>query len=789
MTEQGIGARVLRKEDRRFITGRGRYTGDLIPPGTLRAVFLRSPYAHAGFTIDDLREARQQPGVVAILTGQDMVSDGIGTFPLQWAIPNSDGSDLFVPPMRALAEDAVRFVGQPWAVVIAESDAAAQNAAERVEVSFDERPAAATLAQAMQSDAPLVWPGRPDNTSLTWTNGDRAATEAAFARAAHVVSLELVNHRIAASPIEPRVSMAHYDAGLDHLTLTSSHQLPHELQRAMGQVFGLPETKIDIVAPDVGGGFGMKSYVYPEDVTLLWAARRLGRDVAWIGDRSEALQADAGGRDHIALARLALDADHRFLGLHVSVTANMGAYLSPHAPAVPTVYSTFVLPGAYRLGAAFAEVRTVFSHSASIDAYRGAGRSEAVYMTERLVDKAARELGVDPAELRRRNLIEPAELPYTTAMGNVLESGDAPRLLDTALDRAGPGALEERRAEARARGRLLGQGIASYAASCGGCASEANTSVGALVGNWESARLQVHPSGAATLYVGAHNHGQGHETVFAQLVAQRTGLPLDGIDVVFGDTGRVQRGMGTFASRSAVICGPAVGIACDRVIERARAIAGHLLEAAAMDIVLEDGRFTVTGTDRGVPFAQVAHAAYTMAGFGEDGREPGLDETGFYDPEDFTFPFGTHVAEVEIDPETGAVDLVRYAAVDDIGVEINPMIVEGQIHGGIAQGAGQALWEQMLYDADTGQLVTGSFMDYGMPRADGLCAFHSERIASRCTTNPLGAKGAGEAGTFAAPAAVTNAVLDALAQEGVAQFDMPATPLKVWRALRQASTN
>ena len=780
---------MLRKEDRRFIAGRGRYVADLIPPGALRAAFLRSPHAHAGLTVENIDEARRLPGVAAVFTGRDLAAGGLSHLPLQWAIANADGSPLYRPPMTALATDAARFVGHPCAVVVADGEAAARDAAERIAARFDERPAAATLEEAMAPDAPVVWPGRPDNTSLAWTNGDRNATDAAFARAAHVVRLDLRNQRIAAMPMEPRVSMARYDPGHDRLTLVTSCQLPHELQRALAAMFGLPETGLDVVAPDVGGGFGMKSYVYPEDVALLWAARELGRDVAWVGDRTEAFLADSGARDHATSAELALDADLRFLALRARLTANMGAYLSQHAPAVPTIYSTFALPGAYRFRAVFAEVRAVFSHSAPIDAYRGAGRSEAVYVTERLIDRAARDLGVDGAELRRRNLVAARELPFVTALGNRLESGDAPRLLERALERADAAGFPTRRAAARARGGLLGLGVAAYAANCGGCASDRGPAIGATVGSWESARLQIHPSGAATLFIGTHNHGQGQETSFAQVVADRTGIAIERVDVAFGDTRRVQRGLGSFASRSAVVCGPAVALACDRVVERARRIAGHLLEAAAADVALENGRFAVVGTDRSVSFDAVAHAAYTAGGFGEDGREPGLDETGFYDPEDFTFPFGAHVAEVEVDEATGETALVRYVAVDDLGVELNPMIVEGQIHGGVAQGAGQALMEAIRYDEESGQLVTGSFMDYAMPRAGDLCAIESERIASRCSTNPLGAKGAGEAGTFAAPAAVANAVFDALQAAGVTHFDMPATPQRVWRALRDARSD
>lgn len=787
MSEHGIGAPVRRREDRRFLTGAGRYVADLVPPGILRAVFLRSPHAHAGVTVTDTRHALQQPGVVAVLTGADMAADGLGTLPTQWSIPERDGSPMFIPPYQGLAADTVRFVGNAYAMVIAATEAQAKDAAELVEAAFDERPAAATLAAASAEGAPAVWDGKPDNTSLLWRNGNAEETAAAFARAAHVVGLDLVNNRLAPSPVEPRASLGRYDAGRDHLTLVTTGQCPHEVQAMLARaVFGVPESRLDVIAPDVGGGFGTKAYLYPEEVAVLWAARRLGRDVFWQGDRSEAFLADAHARDHITRARLALDDDFRFLALEVTTAANMGAYLSQHAPAVPTVYSTYVLPGPYAFGTMAAEVRNVFSHSAPLDAYRGAGRSEAVHVTERLIDHAARELGVDSVDLRRRNLVAAGDMPWITATGSRLDSGDPAALLDRALALADRDGFAARREASEREGLLRGFGVAMYAANCGGCASPDNMTVGALGGNWESARLRLHPTGKATLLLGTHNHGQGHETAFAQLAAAMTGLAYDDIEVVFGDTGKVQRGLGTFASRSAVVAGPAVMAAAEKVVAKARRIAAHLLEAAAADIELAGGRFTIAGTDRSLGWGEVAGAAYVPHVFPHDELEPGLDETGFYDPTDFTWPMGAHAAEVTIDPETGRVDLERYVAVDDLGTVINPMIVEGQLHGGIAQGAGQALMEQVAYD-EAGQLVTGSFMDYAMPKSDALPQMAVEQIGSRASTNPLGAKGAGEAGTFAAPAAVMNAVMDALAQRGVRHLDMPASPDRVWRALREAT--
>jgi len=787
MTQHGIGASVARKEDRRFTMGLGRYVADLVPGDALRAVFLRSPHAHAGVTVTDCAEALALPGVVAVLTGADMAADGLGPLPTLWSIPEPDGTAMFIPPYPGLASDTVRFVGNAFAMVIAISEAVARDAAELVEVAFEERPAAATLERAAAAGAPTVWPQKPDNTSLLWSNGDAAATQAAFKRADHVVCLGLINTRLAPSPVEPRIAMGRFDAGREHMTLVTSSQCPHEVQAMLARsVFGVPETRLDVIAPDVGGGFGTKAYLYPEEVAVLWAARRLGRDVVWQGDRSEAFLADTHARDHITHARLALDAQGRFLALHVATTANMGAYLSQHAPAVPTVYSTYVLPGPYTFGAVHAEIRNVFSHSAPLDAYRGAGRSEAVYVTERIIDEVARQLGFDPVDLRARNLVRADAMPYVTATGSRLDSGDPPALLEKVCHLAGREGLAARRETAEGSGKLRGFGIAMYAANCGGCASPDNMAVGALGGNWESARLRMHPTGKATLYLGTHNHGQGHETVFSQVVAQMTGLPFDDIDVVFGNTGSVQRGIGTFASRSAVVAGPAAMLAAGKVIAKGRLIAAHLMEAAPVDVEFAEGSFRIAGTDRAVTLAQVAMAAYVPHNYPHETLEPGLDETGFYDPSDFTWPMGAHAAEVEIDPETGHVRLVAYAAVDDFGTVINPMIVAGQLHGGIAQGAGQALWEQVAYDGESGQLLTGSFMDYGMPRCDLMPSITLEQMPTPASTNPLGAKGAGEAGTFAAPAAVMNAVMDALSGAGVTHLDMPATPDRVWHALRAA---
>jgi carbon-monoxide dehydrogenase large subunit len=782
----GIGAAVRRKEDRRFLTGRGRYVGDLGEAGELHAIFLRSPFAHARVAVTDIADALAAPGVVAVLTGADMAGDGLGAIPTNWAIPGPDGGPMFAPPHMALAADTVRFVGEPYAMIVARTIDQAKDAADLVAVALDELPAAATLGRATAPDAPRVWPALCDNTALHWSLGDRDLAAEIFARAHHVTSLDLINNRLAPTPVEPRTAVGARD-GNGRLVLMSSTQFPHELRRLLAtDVFHLPETAIRVTAPDVGGGFGTKCYLYPEEVAVLWAAWRLDRPVRWTGDRSEAFLADAHGRDHITHAELALDADGRFLALKVATFANMGAYLSQHAPAVPTIYSTYVLPGPYRLQAVHAEIRNTFSHSAPIDAYRGAGRSEAVYVTERLVDRAARELHLDPAELRRRNMVTRDELPFVTATGSLLDSGDPHALLDRAIELADRDGFAARRAVSSDVGLSRGFGLAVYAAACGGCSSAAGAEEGSKIGSWESARLRLHPTGTATLFVGTHSHGQGHETVFAQIVADRTGLDIDAVQVVFGDTDRVQHGLGTYYSRSLVIAGAATLIAVDKVLDKARRIAAHLLEAAPADIEFTDGAFRIAGTDRAVPFGEVALQAYVPHNFPHDELEPGLDEVGFYEPKDFTWPMGAHVAEVEIDPETGLVRLDRYLAVDDFGSVVNPMIVAGQVHGGVVQGVGQALWEEVVYDGETGQLLTGTAMDYGLPRADRLPAIETATMAFETASNPLGAKGAGEAGTIAAPAAVMNAILDALAPLGVAHLDMPATPDKVWRAIRDA---
>ena len=784
--DQGIGAPVRRKEDGRFVTGRGRYVGDLVGAGELHTVFLRSPFAHARVEVSDVEDARAAPGVVTVLTGAEMAFDGLGLIPVSWMVPNPDGSAMFVPPRLALASDTVRFVGEPYAMVVAQTVNQAKDAAELVSAEFDDLPTVATLAAANEPDAPCVWPERPDNIALDWSLGDAERTDELFSRAHHVTRLDLINNRLAPTPVEPRTAMGRTD-GDGRLVLTTSTQSPHELRRMLaGDIFGVPEGRVHVISPDVGGGFGTKAYLYPEEIAVLWAARRLGRPVRWTGDRGEAFLSDAHARDHRTHAELALDLDGRFLALRVTTAANMGAYLSQHAPAVPTIYSAYVLPGPYRFQAVHAQIRNTFTHNAPTDAYRGAGRSEAVYVTERLVDKAARELGIDGADLRHRNLVRPADLPYVTATGSKFDSGDPPALLDRVLALADRDGFADRRAASETAGRRRGFGLAMHAANCGVCATADNAAVGGMSGSWESARLRFHPTGSATLFVGTHSHGQGHETAFAQIVGDRLGLPLDRIDVVFGDTDRVQQGIGTFASRSLVIGGPATLLAVDKVVNKAKRIAAHLLEASVADIEFSDGALRIAGTDRMMSLDEIALQAYVPHNFPHDELEPGLDEVGFFEPADFTWPMGAHAAEVEIDPATGLVRLERYVAVDDFGNVVNPMIVDGQVHGGVVQGVGQALWEEVIYDDGSGQLLTGTPMDYGLPRADRLPAIETATMGHPTANNPLGAKGAGEAGTIVAPATVMNAVMDALAPLGVTQLDMPATPDKVWRAIRAA---
>ncbi len=780
---EGIGARVRRKEDLRFLSGRGQYTDDINRPGQTHAVLVRSPHAHALIRGIETARAAAMPGVVAIFTGADMA--GIGGLPCGWQIHNKDGSPMAEPKHPVLAEGKVRHVGDPVAVVIAETPAQARDAAEAVAVQYEVLPASVTMAQALSPGAALVHDSVPGNLCYDWHIGDKAVNEAAFAGAKHVVEFELVNNRLIPNAMEPRAAIGDYDPTTGDYTLFTTSQNPHVIRLLMGAfVLQIPEHKLRVVAPDVGGGFGSKIFHYAEEAIVTWAAGRLARPVKWTADRSESFMSDAHGRDHVTRARLALDANGKFLALHVSTLANMGAYLSTFATSVPTYLYATLLAGVYTTPTVYAEVKAVFTNTVPVDAYRGAGRPEATFLLERLVDIAAAETGIDRVELRRRNMIPPDAFPYQTPVALQYDSGDYQATLDQALKAADWAGFEARRAEAAKRGRLRGIGISTYIEACGIAPSAVAGALGARAGLYEVGTIRVHPTGSVTVLTGTHSHGQGHETTLAQLVTDRLGVPLAQVDIVHGDTARIPFGMGTYGSRSLAVGGSAMAKAMDKIVAKARRIAAHLMEADVADVEFDPrgsggGTFRVAGTDKTKSWAEVALTAYVPHNYPIEELEPGLDETAFYDPKNFTYPGGCHVCEVEIDPETGSTTVVNFTAVDDVGRVINPMIVEGQVQGGVAQGIGQALLEGCVYDA-SGQLLSGSMMDYTMPRADDLPPVSVATHTTLCTHNPLGVKGCGEVGAIGSPPAVINAVVDALKQYGVRHVEMPATPARIW---------
>ena len=785
MAENGIGAAVRRKEDGRFLTGKGRYTDDINRPGQLYASMIRSPEAHATITAVDTAEAASAPGVVAVFTGADMASDGVGGVPCAWGITNKDGSPMVEPAHPALAHSRVRHVGDIVAVVIAETNAEAKEAAVLVDVSYESLPVVVTSPQAVADGAPLVWDEAPGNVCFDWELGDKAATEAAFDGAPHVVSLDIVQNRLIPNAIEPRVAIGDYEPARDMHTLYTTTQNPHVIRLLMGAfVLQIPEHKLRVVSHDVGGGFGSKIFHYPEEVITMWSSIRIGRPVKWTAERSEAFMSDAHGRDHVTSAQLALDDEGRFLGLKVHTYANLGAYLSTFGAAVPTWMYAPVFSGCYSTPAIYSEVKGIFTNTVPVDAVRGAGRPEASFMLERLVDSAARKLGIDPVEIRRKNFIRPEQFPYQTPVALEYDIGDYDGTLDMVLDMSDWAGFESRKEEARARGKLRGIGLSTFVEACGAAPSAVAGALGARAGLYEVGQVRVHPTGSVTVFTGSHSHGQGHETAFAQLVSESLGVAIDQVEVVHGDTGEIPFGMGTYGSRSLAVGGSAIHKAAEKIIAKGTKIAAHLMEADEADVRFEDGTFTVAGTDKSVGFGDVALTAYVPHNYPE-GLEPGLDETAFYDPGNFTYPAGAHVAEVEIDPETGVVKLVGISCADDVGRIINPMIVEGQMHGGLAHGIGQALLEDCKYD-DAGQLLTGSYMNYTMPRAADLPFFKTGHNITNCTHNPLGVKGVGEVGAIGVPPAVINAVVDALAHLGVTHMDMPATPERVWRAIRDA---
>ena len=788
MTTQGIGAAVKRKEDRRFLLGKGNYVDDITLPNQSYAVFVRSMYAHAKIKKIDTKAAKAAPGVLAVFTGDDVAADGLGTLPCGWLVKSKDGSNMVEPPHPALAQGKVRHVGDPVAMVIATSKAAARAAAGLVDVGYDVLPAIGLVNDAVKPGAPAVHDEAPNNLCYDWHIGDPAAVDAAFAKAAHVVDLDLTNNRLAPNAIEPRAAIGDYDVANDHYTLYTTSQNPHVIRLLMGAfTLHVPEHKLRVVAPDVGGGFGSKIFHYAEELMVSWASKKVGRPVKWTAERSESFLSDAHGRDHVTSAKLALDAGGKILGLRVRTLANLGAYLSTFGSSVPTYLYATLLSGPYDMPAIYAEVKATFTNTVPVDAYRGAGRPEAAYVLERIMDKAARQIGMDRVEIRRKNLIRADQFPYQTQVALQYDTGNYQATLDLALEQIDHKNYDKRKAASAAKGKLRGFGISTYIEACGIAPSAIAGALGARAGLYEAATVRVNPTGSVTVFTGTHSHGQGHETTFAQLVAEKLGMPVDNVDVVHGDTDRILFGMGTYGSRSAAVGGSALIKALDKVIDKGKKIAAHLLEASAGDIEFKDGSYRVVGTDRAKAFGEIAFTAYVPHNYPIETLEPGLEESAYYDPKNFTFPGGCHLVEVEVDPDTGVVDVVDVAIADDVGTIINPMIVDGQAHGGLAQGIGQALYEEVRYDA-AGQLTNGSYMDYCMPRAADLPDFKVGNHVTPCTHNPIGVKGVGECGAIGVPPAVINAVIDALTPLGVTDISMPATPEKVWRAIQAART-
>ena len=776
MGVEGIGARVARKEDKRFLMGKGRYTDDMVTPGMKYAFFVRSPHAHAKINGIDTVAALAMPGVIGVLEGKQLLADGIGNLICGWMIHSKDGSPMKMGVWRPLAVDTVRYVGDAVAIVVADSLGEARDAAEAVVVDYEELPAVVEAVDALKPGAPQIHPEAANNLIFDWELGDEAATDRAIAEAAHVTDIELYNNRLSPNAMEPRATLGIYDSSEDHYTCYTTSQNPHVARLVMSAFYNVaPENKLRVIAPDVGGGFGSKIYIYPEEIVCLWASKKTGVPVKWTADRTEAFLTDAHGRDHVSKVKMAFDAQHRITALKVDTIANLGAYMSLFSSCVPTYLYATLLSGQYAIPAIHANVRTVYTNTVPVDAYRGAGRPEATYLLERTVETAARELGISPAELRRINFIR--SFPHQTPVIMNYDAGDYEASLNAAMQQADWSGFPARKAEAAARGMKRGIGMSCYIEACGLAPSQAVGSLGAGVGLWESAEVRVNAVGTVEVLTGSHSHGQGHETTFAQLVADRFGVPIDSVSIVHGDTDKVQMGMGTSGSRSGAVGMSAVVKALDKVEAKAKKIAAHLMEADESDIVIENGEVKVAGTDKALPWFQVALASYTAHNL-PAGMEPGLKETAFYDPANFTFPAGCYICEVEVDPETGKTEIIQFVAADDFGNIINPMIVEGQVHGGIAQGIGQALLEAVHYD-ESGQLLTASFMDYTMPRADDLPSFKISHQNTPCPNNPLGVKGCGEAGAIGSPPALMNAITDAI---GNNRLTMPATPLKVWEA-------
>lgn len=766
MEKFGIGQPAPRFEDQRLLTGQGNYLDDLKLEGQTYACYVRSPYAHARITEIDIAAAQRAPGVLVILSAQDLRDDGIGDLPCMTQIPNKDGSAIFMPPRPALAEERVRFVGEPVLMVVAETAEQARDAAELAYVDYEALDVVVETGAAMQGGSAQLWEQAQNNVCLDWEAGNAEATEKAFREAARTVTLDLVNNRVIPNSMETRGVVAEFKEG--RLVLHVSCQGVHVVRRILAnQIFSCEESDIHVLCHDVGGGFGMKIFVYPEYVTTLFAARRLQRPVKWVSERQEAFLSDCHGRDHLTTLRLALDQNAKVLGLKVETVANLGAYLSNFSPFVITAAGVPMLVGCYDIPAAHVLVKGVFTNTAPVDAYRGAGRPEAIYAIERIMDIAAQETGLSPLEIRRRNFIRPDAMPYQTVLGSTYDSGDFVKNLEDAAKLADWDGFASRRKQAAELGKLRGIGVASYIERCAGGAAE-------------QARLEVSGDGKVTLYIGTQSNGQGHETAFRQIISERLGVSFDDINMIQGDSDLIETGGGTMGSRSVPVGGAAVSACTQKILETAKLSAADLLEAAALDIEFSDARFRVVGTDHSCSFQDVAKFAAPSEG------GPSFDEQGGFAPEEATYPNGTHVCELDIDRDTGMVEIIDYTVVDDFGKVINPLLLAGQVHGGIAQGLGQALLERCVYESDSGQLLTATYQDYTMPRADDLTTIDFSLNEVPCVTNPLGIKGAGEAGAIGAPPAIINALVNALSDYGVQHVDMPATPLALWQLMQDA---
>ena len=786
--DHGIGASSKRREDIRFLTGRGVYTDDMALHGQTYAVFVRSSVAHGRIKSINAKAAEAMPGVLAVFTGEDFKD--VGGNPAGWLIKSRNGEPMREPKRPVLAHGKVRHVGDAYAAVVAETYQQAKDAAQQLadDTDIEELPAIIDMAKALADSSNRVHDEIPDNQCYDWgwIEDNRAAVDAAFKAAPHVTTLELVNNRLVPNAMEPRASIGEYFPGTGDYKLTTTSQNPH-LTRLLVAAFvlGIPENKLTVVAPDVGGGFGSKIYHYGEEALVLAASKRLGRPVRWTAERSESFLSDAHGRDHVTKIELASDKEGNFLAVRTETMANVGAYLSNFATVTPTFLHGTLMAGPYKVPHVYVNVKTVFTNTAPVDAYRGAGRPEATYSLERVVDKMCRELGLDPFEVRRKNFITTDMFPYTTPVALVYDTGNYHATLDKAMEMADVAGFAKRRAESAKRGKLRGMGLSTWIEACGIAPSHLVGILGARVGLYDAATVRVNATGNISVMVGAHSHGQGHETVFAQIVADKLGIPEASVEIVHGDTSKIPFGMGSYGSRSLAVCGVAMTKAVDKIIAKGKKIAAHMLEASEGDITFEDGKFSVAGTDKAKTFGEIAFSAYVPHNYPLETLEPGLEETAFYDPANFTYPAGAYICEVEVDEGTGKVDVLAFHCADDFGNIMNPMIVEGQVHGGVGQGIGQALLENTTYD-ENGQLLTGSYMDYAMPRADDLPFYNVDySCQTACTHNPLGVKGCGEAGAIGSPPAVINAVLDALNSGGhkVAHIDMPVSPGRVWQAM------